>query len=321
MRPKNPTSREKQEHEDSGHVVYRSWCAACVEGRGVGGQHRIELLEEGARERTIPMVSFLRLLDTGECRHVSNSDLSRQQTWSKGSDMLWMERSHSIFHFISCRFHQRSWISQNHFEWREWIEYESFSGSDDSFMCWGGCGTMKRQCGILKICAELNTSVRITGDISLLNWIFHFPMRFLNIMRIGRRWRKPMAQFGGTVGFHKIGEEGITSFVKRISQRIFVGHHGLTRAILYITKSGIVRGKSRTKQTLSDACWEDLFDNLWHMVNTETRLTKKVVPDEEAGLLLPRIVVKKTLEVECRRFYVKNIEAHGRFGSCLGYAT
>ena len=24
----NPTSREKQEHEVSGHVVYRNWCAA-----------------------------------------------------------------------------------------------------------------------------------------------------------------------------------------------------------------------------------------------------------------------------------------------------
>ena len=40
MNPKNPTSREKQEHEDSGHAVYKNWCAACVEGPGVGGQHR-----------------------------------------------------------------------------------------------------------------------------------------------------------------------------------------------------------------------------------------------------------------------------------------
>ena len=30
MNPKYPTSREKQEHEDSAHAVYRS-CAACVE--------------------------------------------------------------------------------------------------------------------------------------------------------------------------------------------------------------------------------------------------------------------------------------------------
>ena len=58
MNPKNPTSREKQEHEDSGHAVCRSWCAACVEGRGVGGQHRIELLVEEERERTTPIVAF-----------------------------------------------------------------------------------------------------------------------------------------------------------------------------------------------------------------------------------------------------------------------
>ena len=55
---KNPTSREKQAHEDSGDATYRNWCAACVEGRGVGGQHRIELLEGEERERTTPFVAF-----------------------------------------------------------------------------------------------------------------------------------------------------------------------------------------------------------------------------------------------------------------------
>ena len=53
MNPKNPTNREKQEHEDSGHAVYRSWCAACVEGRGVGGQHRTELLKEEEKKEQL----------------------------------------------------------------------------------------------------------------------------------------------------------------------------------------------------------------------------------------------------------------------------
>ena len=51
-------SREEQEHEDHGHAVYRSWSAACVEGRGVGEQHRIEQMEEEERERTTPIVAF-----------------------------------------------------------------------------------------------------------------------------------------------------------------------------------------------------------------------------------------------------------------------
>ena len=65
--PKNTSSREKQEHEDSGHAVYRSWCASCVEGRGADGQHRIELTVGGRRKRKNNSdCSFrLRFLDTG----------------------------------------------------------------------------------------------------------------------------------------------------------------------------------------------------------------------------------------------------------------
>ena len=133
--------------------------------------------------------------------------------------------------------------------------------------------------------------------------------------------------------FHQIGEEGINSFVKRIIQGIFVGHHDRTRANSNITKSGIVRGKSWTKPTLSDA-WEptnleDLFGDSWHMgirshtVITETRLTMKCITDEEgAGLLLPRLLVEKPPEVERRRLFVffTDIEAHGHIGSCPRYA-
>ena len=85
MNPTNPTSREKQ---DSGHAVSRNWCAACVEGRGVGGQHRLELLEEEERQRTTPIVAFDYGFMTQENADTSNSDLSRQQVWSNGSDTL-----------------------------------------------------------------------------------------------------------------------------------------------------------------------------------------------------------------------------------------
>ena len=57
MNPNNLTSREKQELEDSGHAVYRGVGVLLVEGRGVGGQHPIELLEEEERERTTPIVA------------------------------------------------------------------------------------------------------------------------------------------------------------------------------------------------------------------------------------------------------------------------
>ena len=86
---------------------------------------------------------------------------------------------------------------------------------------------------------------------------------------------------------------------------------------LYLTRSGIVRGRSWTRQILSDTWestdWEKLFDNPLHTVITETKLATE---DQ------PRMLVKELLEVECRRFYVlyASIEAHGHMGSCPRYS-
>ena len=62
-----------------------------------------------------------------------------------------------------------------------------------------------------------------------------------------------MAQFGEKVWFRTIGEDGVSSFASRMTQGIFVGHHDRTLAVLCVTKNGVVRGKSWTRQTLSDA--------------------------------------------------------------------
>ena len=74
---------------------------------------------------------------------------------------------------------------------------------------------VKRQCRTLRISAEQNTSVRIADDSPLLSWLPRFAAQVMNKMRIGkdgktsemrttgRRWRKPMAQFGEKVWFRK----------------------------------------------------------------------------------------------------------------------
>ena len=64
-----------------------------------------------------------------------------------------------------------------------------------------------------------------------------------------------MAQFGEKVWFRKTGEDGVRSFASRMTQGIFDCHHDRTGAVLCMTKNGVVRGKSYTRQTLSDA-WE-----------------------------------------------------------------
>ena len=90
-----------------------------------------------------------------------------------------------------------------------------------------------------------------------------------------------------------------------------------------------MRGKSRTRQILSDAresmIKKDLFGNPWHRrlhaAIVETKSTKRFITDEEGtDLLLQRMLVKKPLKVERGRFYVlfADIETHGHMGSGPG---
>ena len=110
MNLKNPTSREKQEHEDSGHAVYRSWCAACVEGRGVGGQHRNEQLED-------EIVALDNGFMTQEISDTLPTLICRDSRYGQKRVTFVNGKVPQHTHFISCWFHQRSW-SQNHFAMR-----------------------------------------------------------------------------------------------------------------------------------------------------------------------------------------------------------
>ena len=90
-----------------------------------------------------------------------------------------------------------------------------------------GCAKSQEQKEVIK---------ELTGG-PLLSWLPRFEAQVMNKMRngkdgktsemrrTGRRWRKPVAQFGEKVWFRKIWSS-------------FVGHHDRTGAVLCITKNG-----------------------------------------------------------------------------------
>ena len=92
------------------------------------------------------------------------------------------------------------------------------------------------------ISVERGTEVKIKDDVLLLNWIPHFAVQFLNKLRIG--FLHPKVQFGKKIWFQKVGEEGMNSILKRKIPRPTKNHQNWTRAFLYITKNGGVRGHS-----------------------------------------------------------------------------
>ena len=102
------------------------------------------------------------------------------------------KRSHSIFHPTSCRFIKDLDFRRIILKCENEQCMKVFQEAIIHFCVEVTATEMKRQCRILRTSAEHNTSVSITDDISLLNWIPRFTMQFLRKMRTGRRWRKPM---------------------------------------------------------------------------------------------------------------------------------
>ena len=55
--PEDPTPGEVEEHEATGHVVYRDWCRHCVAGRGLGQRHQTRTSEQ-KQQNLVPTVAF-----------------------------------------------------------------------------------------------------------------------------------------------------------------------------------------------------------------------------------------------------------------------
>jgi len=52
--PQEPSAKERQRHEDTGHAQYRDWCPHCVYGRATGQPHRRAQKDESE----LPMVAM-----------------------------------------------------------------------------------------------------------------------------------------------------------------------------------------------------------------------------------------------------------------------
>ena len=240
------------------------WCAACVEGRGVGGQHRTELLEEEERDGTTPIVAF----DYGILSQ-ENADTFPILICPDGrygqTEATCCERKGPTAHSISFLV---GFIKDLGFR-RIILKCDGQPGTkalQDAVIqaCVGvepegdhmangrvemAVREVKRQCSSLRSSAGHNTGVRIADDSPLLSWRPRFAAQVMNKIRIskdgktselrrtGRRWRKPMEQLGEKISFRKIGEDGVSSVASRMTQGIFVGHHDRTGAVLCLPRT------------------------------------------------------------------------------------
>ena len=126
MNPKNPTEQlEKQEHEDSGRCCLQE-VGVLLEVEEVGVLvDNIELnywkkKKKRERKRTTLIVAFDYGFLTQENADTLPILIRRDSRFGQtGAKCCTRKGPTSTLHPTSCRIHQRSWFSQNHFEMRE----------------------------------------------------------------------------------------------------------------------------------------------------------------------------------------------------------
>ena len=137
----------------------------------LGNIFKLNPLEEEEREQTNPMVAFERVFLTQENPDIFPILICRDNR--HGQTPLLVDLNNDLESLRIILKHENE-LSLKVFQ--EVMIYSCVEVVVDE---------MKRQCRILRISDKHNTSVRIADDISLLNWIPHFAMHFLNKMRTG----------------------------------------------------------------------------------------------------------------------------------------
>ena len=74
--PGMPSQKDIDEHGAGGHATYRTWCEACVEGRGTGTPH----CRGNGQESKVPVLAFDYLFITPENKVATRDELDLQRS-------------------------------------------------------------------------------------------------------------------------------------------------------------------------------------------------------------------------------------------------
>ena len=176
-------------------------------GRGVGGQHRIELLEEEEKERTTPIAAFDYGFLTQENADTFPILICRDSRYGQTGATCCERKGSTAYSFslivgfikdlafrritLKCDSEPSTKALQDAtIHARTGVEVIPQGPPEGGNMANGrvemAVREVKRQCRTLRISAEQNTSVRIADDSPSLNRLPRFAAPVMNKMRIGK---------------------------------------------------------------------------------------------------------------------------------------
>ena len=316
--PLAPSAAEVQEHEATGHVVYRSWCPICQAARSTGQPHLKAPAED---ETAVPQILWdygylgaddgksLPLLVVKDRR---TKRVAATFVQAKGSDPYAIKFGSSFLEStgyrqvvlksdgepsivaLKARCAEEARV--------EGVPQESGPGDHQANgEIEAAVREVKRQCRVLKYALESKLGRQLKDDDPMLAWV---PRHAADLIcryrrgedgktpeqrRTGKQWRKPALEFGERVLFREARADPgarLSTFAPVMEEGRYIGHHGRTGVLLVMTKEGVRRGLSFRRvpeeQRWTTDGWEELKGFPWEVKPRERSLRVPAVGGDEA---------------------------------------
>ena len=316
--PSQPSAAEIEEHEASGHVVYRSWCPICQAARSTGQPHR-EAPEED--ETAVPGILWdYGFLGNDDGKSMPILVLKDRRTkriaasfvQAKGLDPYAIKFGSSFL--ISTGY--RSIVNKSDGEHAivslkarcaqeqcvEAVPQEPGPGDrqgNGEIEC--AVRELKRQIRAGKYALEAKLGQQLKDDDPVLAWL---PRHAGDLIcryrrgldgktpeqrRTGKQWRKPALQFGERVFFREARADPgsrLSTLAPVMEEGRYIGHHGRTGVLLVMTKNGVKRGLSFRRlppeQRWVTEGWSELRGFPWDIKSRVRSMRVPAVGDAEA---------------------------------------
>ena len=273
--PKDPTREEIEEHLATGHAVHRSWCGHCVRARTTLHRHgstRDEEEEEGSLP-TVAIDYFWYSEDKKDTANLQVKDSKSKHVWAsavpqKGAD------DYAVNFLINClkeTGYQRLVLKsdnensikalkeqvKDNVRGIEVILKESPTGDKQANgLAEVAVRETKRQSRALV--SELEERLgKIPPKNPLLLWLSRHATFCLSRFKIGddgrtpytrltgRKWKRPMVQFGERVWFRPLEAYRKGGDLEtKVMEGLYVGTHGRNADVLCMTETGVYKGTS-----------------------------------------------------------------------------
>ena len=317
--PPDPTPQEQQEHEASGHAVYRSWCPECVRARGVSQQHRRvphgkDLLptisldyyymnDDRAGDDSKPgLVAVDR--DTGMMMATAIArkgvvDNTAQKLLARFMELLGYKelvlKSDGERPLVKMKV-EAAKIARGV---RKAISEESPQGdSKANGHAEAAVRELKWRVRAIHLMINKKFGEEVNEDHPLVTWMPRYAAEQCNRFKVGedgrtpeerrtgKRWIKPMPLFGEKILVKPAGKGKRGDPAKMVEGR-YVGTHNRFGSILAMTQRGVVVGTGYHSVPESEK-WGKLEDDLkgspW---NVESFALKKPEAEEERVVVVP----------------------------------